>query len=128
MHALSKHHLIKKLNIIFFDRMDPPKMTFQISYKSLPAKIVALLNLLPPIYVSSGRFEAVSSVFLKNEHSLTYVVHQGVAKNTAIEVEENAALQAVTYLVKRYDITVYDVNWEVTIAYKKYAQLYKQQA
>ncbi|KAJ8434493.1 hypothetical protein Cgig2_021449 [Carnegiea gigantea] len=28
----------------------------------------------------------------------------------------------------RYDITVYDVNWEVKIAYKKSVHLYKQQA
>ena len=34
----------------------------------------------------------------------------------------------MTYFVKRYDIIIYDVNWEVTIAYKKSAQLYKQQA
>ena len=116
MHELSKHQLIKKLIVIFFNRMDTPKMTFQISYKSLLAKIVALLNLLPPVYVRSGRFERVSSVFLKNEHSLKCMVHQGVAKNTIIEAKESAALQAVTYLVKTYDITVYDVNWELTIA------------
>ncbi|KAJ8438212.1 hypothetical protein Cgig2_001930 [Carnegiea gigantea] len=107
--------------------MDPPKMTFEISYKSLLAKITTLFNLLPPIYVLSGRFEGVSTVFLKNEHSLISMVYQGVAKNTIVEAEESATLQVVTYFVKRYDITIYDVNWEVTIAYKKSAQLYKQQ-
>ena len=96
-------------------------MTFQISYKSLLAKIVALLNLLPPVYVQSGRFEGISSVFLKNEHSLVSMVHQGDPKNTIIEAEESAALQVIMYLVKTYDNTVYNVSWELTIAYKKSA-------
>ena len=70
----------------------------------------ALLNLLPPICVSSGRFEGVSSVFLKSEHTLISMIYQGVVKNTIVEVEESATLQAMTYLVKRCDITIYDVN------------------
>jgi len=96
-------------------------MAFQISYKNLLARIVGLLKLLPPIYVWSGRFEGVSFVFLKKEHSFISMVHQGDPKNTIIEAEESAALQVIMYLVKTYDNTVYNVSWELTIAYKKSA-------
>jgi len=67
-------------------------MAFEISYKCLLAKITTLLNLLPPIYVSGGRFEGVSSVFLKNEHSLIFMAYQGVDKNTIVEAKKSVAL------------------------------------
>ena len=97
-------------------------VTIEICFKSLLAKIADALQLASVTYTQNLSLEYSSYVTINN--GIEVATFQGTQQHSISDSEQKAALNAIKHLIKKYNVSINDINQDKVTSYKSNWKLY----